>query len=299
MLWGRRNERNIVWILGSPRSGSTWLMLMLKRHPDVVALDEPMIGAFLAPFVAEQPGVDGALLTTDNFTMRRAAAHRSEHFFAEEFADTWVPALGSLITERLAAHAERYPPASGSKRPLVVVKEPNGSQSADAIMRALPQSRMLFLLRDGRDVVDSELAGSAPDGWVGRLIPGFQGVAEEDRLEFIRQAARKWLWRTEVVEEAYAAHTGPKLKLRYEDLLAEPVERMREVLDWLGAPLAEEQLVDLVESRSIDKAPASDRGPKGFFRSASPGRWRENLSADEQEAMLEIIGPKLAETAYA
>lgn len=294
---GRRFESQIVWILGSPRSGSTWLMLLLKKHPAVTVVDEPMIGAFLSPFIAEQPGVDGAQLTSETFTTRLVAAVKSDHFFAEEFADVWVPRLGDLIRERLRAHAVRHPPARGRpSKALVVVKEPNGSQSADLISRALPQSRLLFLLRDGRDVVDSELAGNSKDGWVGDVIPGFSGVGVDGRVAFVRHEARKYLWRTETVQKAYAAHPGPKLLMRYEELLADPVRHMREVLDWLGAPLPERQLAEMVESRSFERV--ADRGPSRFFRSASPGKWRENLSAEEQEAMLEVLGPKLAELGY-
>ena len=40
------------------------------------------------------------------------------------------------------------------------------------------------------------------------------------------------------------------------------------------------------------------RGKRNGVRAASPGLWRENLSAAEQEAMQEILGPKLAELGY-
>jgi hypothetical protein len=118
----------------------------------------------------------------------------------------------------------------------------------------------------------------------------------DGRVAFVRHEARKYLWRTETVQKAYAAHPGPKLLMRYEELLADPVRHMREVLDWLGAPLPERQLAEMVESRSFERV--ADRGPSRFFRSASPGKWRENLSAEEQEAMLEVLGPKLAELGY-
>jgi hypothetical protein len=44
--------------------------------------------------------------------------------------------------------------------------------------------------------------------------------------------------------------------------------------------------------------PAERRGSLEFFRAASPGLWRENLTAEEQGAMEDVIGPKLREIGY-
>ena len=39
----------------------------------------------------------------------------------------------------------------------LIIKEPNGSVGASLMMEALPESRMIFLMRDPRDVVASRL----------------------------------------------------------------------------------------------------------------------------------------------
>jgi hypothetical protein len=44
--------------------------------------------------------------------------------------------------------------------------------------------------------------------------------------------------------------------------------------------------------------PRSRRGPGQRIRSAEPGAWRQNLSAEERAAMTQIIGPKLRELGY-
>ena len=83
-------------------------------------------------------------------------------------------------------------------------------------MAAMPRSRLLFLLRDGRDVVDSDLAANKQGSWIGREFPGARGISPAERLDFVVQSAHKWLWRTEVVQAAFAAHPGPKQMVRYE-----------------------------------------------------------------------------------
>ena len=198
---------------------------------------------------------------------------------------------------RLNAHVERFPPAVGADRALLMVKEPNGSQSADILLRAMPESRLLFLLRDGRDVVDSELASIAKGSWVTREF-GVRGLEAEQRLEFITEHAMKWLWRTAVVEEAYRDHRGPKHLVRYEDLLADPLMHVREIFDWLGLGVGGEELSDFIARDAFESVPEDKRGADQFHRAASPGLWRENLTQAEQQTLSELIGPKLAELGY-
>src|SRR3954451_5709923 len=181
---------------------------------------------------------------------------------------------------------------------MIVIKEPNGSQSADVIMEALPRARFLFLLRDGRDVVDSELAANKTGSWVSKEFPGGGGIADADRLAFVIQSAQKWLWRTEVTQRAYAVHPGPKRLIKYEDLRADQLGGVRAVLDWLGLRASDEQVRAMVERHEFERLPADQRGADRFYRAATPGLWRENLSEAEQEAVMGVIGPKLHDLGY-
>ena len=165
------------------------------------------------------------------------------------------------------------------------------------ISRALPRSRLLFLLRDGRDVVDSELAGLRPGGWATRHYPGARGIADDERLEFVVGSARKWLWRTEVVEAAIAAHPGPTHLVRYEDLVSDPRPRLAALLGWLGLEAGADQLERWVHAHSFERV-AEARGAGEFHRLATPGAWRANLTADEQLALDGVIGSKLRQLGY-
>ena len=179
---------------------------------------------------------------------------------------------------------------------LLLVKEPNGSQSADVIMRAQPEARLLFLLRDGRDVVDSELASFVVGGWQERLFAHMRGVADAERLDFVTNSAYQWLWRTEVVEAAFAEHRGPKHMLRYEELLSEPAAAPRRALQMARQPLGPSEVAGIVDRFAFERQ--SGRGPTAFNRSATPGAWRENLRPEERAAVEDILGAKLRELGY-
>jgi hypothetical protein len=295
---GRAFESRIVWIFGSPRSGSTWLLRLLGEHPAVAPMNEPLIGLYLSPFLCDLPGFEATTLDSDTFSIRTVQARKPAQFFAEEFRPVWNRTLRRLIRERFMAHLLRFPASKRASETLLLVKEPSGSQSADLIMGALPRSRLLFLLRDGRDVVDSELAANSPGSWISQEFPGARGIGADDRLEFVTKSACKWLWRTEVVEAAFARHSGPKLLVRYEDLRRESLQQVRAVYDWLGLAVDEADLRDHVERHSFEQLPEGARGPLSFFRSSEPGAWRTNLSPEEQAAVERIIGPKLRKLGY-
>lgn len=258
---------------------------MLAEHDRIVPINEPLIGLHLGPFMSDRPGSQPEDLDLSNFTFSRVASEVDTYFFCRRYADVWGPALGDLILKRLAVHARR--------RAFVVVKEPNGSQAADLILRALPRSRLLFLLRDGRDVVDSELAAFSKDSWMSRRYEAVRGIEPDERLEFLNQAAHKWVWSTRVVKGAFDAHHGAKLLVRYEELLEHTHAEMERIVNWLGINSV---AVDAVVERHSFAASAG--GPGEFKRAATPGLWRENLTAQEQALIEEVMGPTLAEMDY-
>jgi hypothetical protein len=289
-------ESRLLWIFGSPRSGSTWLLRLLSEHHAVRGMNEPQIGAFLGPFVCDLPGRRPADLDVTNCTLLRLQRSTFVGFFADQFDEVWNPALGRLIRERLFAHACRLTeplPRAG----VLAIKEPNGSQSADVIMGALPTARLLFLLRDGRDVVDSELAAHLRGSWLSRQAP-LSGVADSARTSFVTRSAYTWLWRTEIVQEAFERHQGPKHLVRYEDLVGDPHGELRKVFDWLKLAVDDTELRAIVDRNSFERASEGVTGPREFFRAATPGLWRENLLPAEQAVVEDILTSKVRELGY-
>lgn len=281
-------ERRITWIFGSARSGTTWLAALLARAIDATIIDEPLIGAHLATPVAaitSIPDPNDALLY-------RSSAPRPAYFFSDASAPAWEPALRALVLQRFAAAAR------DSRRPRgpVVVKEPNGSLAAPLLARSLPRSRLLFLVRDGRDVIDSMVDG-ASGGWIAEAHGA--SIGEASRVAFIERRAHQWVQTVSAVSEAFAAHPADlRLRLTYEALLADPVDELERVLTWLGHPVPRHELAAAVEERSFENLPDHSKGAGRFARAATPGLWRAHLSDDEKAVLAGIMGPTLREHGY-
>jgi hypothetical protein len=58
---------------------------------------------------------------------------------------------------------------------------------------------------------------------------------------------------------------------------------------------SEEQLARIVEKHAWENMPQKEQGLGKFYRKATPGRWREDLTPEQVRIIEEIIAPLLKE----
>jgi hypothetical protein len=229
----------------------------------------------------------------DLTTLDRVKHDKDSYFFADRYRDAWAPALRRLIIDRFdaqVADTARVPD------PLVVVKEP-GSHVADQLVSLFPGSRLVFLLRDGRDVVDSWLAAYRAGSWA--LDEGAFPVTDRGREALVRWQSAVWAFRTEVVQRAYDAHPPERrVMIRYEDLVADPRAELTRLCVVLPLDAPTDRLAAVADEHAYEAVPPSDKGERKEIRSASPGGWRDNLTSAEHDVMHEVMGVQLAAHGY-
>jgi hypothetical protein len=182
--------------------------------------------------------------------------------------------------------------------PTMFIKEVNGSHAADLVMSLFPESRMVFLIRDGRDVVDSRMHAVREGGWLARQVDA-QFKSDEERLQWVRKAMLEWACAVDATTAAYQAHASRLRRMvRYEDLIADPTAGVGSLFKWLGLPREPERVARLVAAHSFNALPAERRGALSRQRAARPGLWRENLTQAEKAAAAEIMGSRLVELGY-
>lgn len=300
MRWGPGRdldalERNLVWIVGSPRTGTTWLLNLLAVHPRITTLDEPLIGAHLGfaasatvGNVARGPRSGAGTRSLDVFR------DREDYFFSDRYAHVWRGPLRELLLRRFLG--QMHDRGRDPHRDVLVVKEPHGSEAADVLVDVLPRTRLLVVVRDGRDVVDSMLDAVRPGSWASSLASVED--SSEERRRFVDDYSRLWVERIQVVLRArQQLDAGQHRLAHYEELLANPVTGVAGIIEWLGLPPVE-GLAEHVDRLAFDRVAAEHRGSGKFHRAASPGLWRENLTPDEQAVANEVMGPTLTTLGY-
>jgi hypothetical protein len=312
-----RFESRLAWIFGSTRSGSTWLLRLLchpltltregdlgfrlpseaQRDPPIDALpvNEFLLGHHLAPVTGDQIKTeDGQYLpATMNFFWRPA----TDYVMSKDFEDVWRPELRRFALVRLHAVLERAAARFPVRRDAAgLIKDVGTSHAAHVTMSLLPRSRLLFMVRDGRDVIDSLIHAAQPGSWFARMVKPLVS-SDADRLDFVRQKAIQWACWTDSCQRAWAAHP-PELRrmVRYEQLLADPVGELSGLGQWMGLERDRPGIEEAVREHAFGaKEPT---GPSEFARAATPGLWRRNLSAEEKRLIEEIMGDRLVALGY-
>jgi hypothetical protein len=284
-------EDRLTWIFGSSRSGSTWLLRMLSEFEGVVGIDDPHLGHHLGVWRPIPLAWATATEPPELTTLLDLKAEEPSYFFSQRYREGWRGPLRALIRARFEAQGADE---TLTRPPTYVVKEP-GSQAAPFLTELFPCSKLIFLLRDGRDVVDSWLSGYQEGSWA---IPGGAfPVSAEGRLPLIRWLAAVWVHRSHAVRRAFeACAEGDRLLVRYEDLRERTAEVLEEICLMLG--LEAQRAAEVAERHRFERVPASVRGPRQKVRAASPGSWREHLAPREQEFLQGVLGDALEAFGY-
>jgi len=266
------NPENIVWVFGPPRGGTTWLSEMMAAPKGRKLWREPFFGVVLA---------------LRNHIANKAHLASRQFVLGDPLKEVWLNSMRNLFLDVAAA---RY----RNPRLLILVKEPNGSMSAPLIMEAFPESRLVFVVRDPRDVVASQLAASRKGSWYGReeYEASFLDTGEGD---FIERLARQYMINMNGAKEAYEAHLGPKARVRYEDLREDTCMVLQKIHDDLNIRIAPAQLKETIAEYSWENIPKGDKGPGKIRRKATPGGWREDLMPEQAETVERITDPLLDE----
>lgn len=288
-------ERNITWVFGSPRSGSSWLVTQLLNHREIISWNEPLIGAHLSILENDvwhmlNPPKDGHFIEL----RRTIDVHSNEpdYIFCSSYSNVWTFFLKKLIIYRIYS---QFPNSSDKK---IVIKEPNGSSSADIILTALPQSRLIFLLRDGRDIVDSKIDIYRKNSWAKKWITP-PPLTEQRRRWVIISESNIWRHLTETVLTAYKKHDPSKrLLIKYEDLRYDTTNQLKKIYDFLEVAIKQKKIENLVGKYSFEKVPENEKGEGKVVRKAKPGGWRETFLEEEKEIMHSIMGNLLKELGY-
>lgn len=278
----RISPERLVWIFGAARTGSTWLGAMMADLDGHDWWHEPLVGNLFGHLYQERAG-------------RR---RDDEHFILGGPRDLWLNPVRAFVLDSATA---RFPEMVGGG--YLVIKEPHGSDGAPLLMEALPESRMILLVRDPRDVVASRM-DLARKGSVSREAMRRRGeekknlAADEQPDAFVEGQARRYLRHIEAVTQAYEAHEGPKARLRYEDLRSDTLGEMKRLYSDLSIPADERELARVVERHRWENVPGRKKGAGKFRRKATPGGWSGDLTP-RQIAVVEEITAPLIERFYA
>jgi len=273
-------ERNLVWIFGANRSGTTWLALQIHQDNNYF-LDETLVGEHLGISIRKIDKMERQYDINLN---------RDDYFFSTKYKKEWQFYLRKLIFNRIYSQFQDI-----TKK--VILKEPNSSVGADIISECFPMSRIIILLRDPRDILDSRVDALSEKGWSTKQ--GWNPITEKNRIQFIERECLLWVQLIKILIKVRENHHKDFQKtIKYEDLRENTSEVLQKIFSFLAISIDEKKLQNIVDELSYEKIPPSEKGEGKMVRAASPGKWKEHFNADEVAKMESIMGDTLNQLGY-
>lgn len=280
---------DLVFLVGHPRSGTTFLGRLLGAHPSIGYWEEAALIHVAAQFhqtlrdlhrhLQVDAGLDVLRLTERDST--RAQFPLDDE--ATDEADRRALAHTREVVKRLVDDFR-----SRSGRPMVLEKTPAAVGMLQPMAALLPDARAVHIVRDPRDIVASMQRITRQKGRP-EFIP-----AEGDVVDV---TARQWL---ELVSNGLdvGARLGGSVVhvLRHEDLVADPKVHVGRLLDFLGLPWCRE-IDEFLAAGMPPPKPKKNRALSGI----DPGRsgvWAERLTPEDAARVVSLAGGLMARLGY-
>ncbi|HMR65457.1 MAG TPA: sulfotransferase [Anaerolineae bacterium] len=263
---------NLVFIVGCPRSGTTWLQRLLSSHPKIhTGQESDLFDMFVGP-----------QLKSWNYLMNHELSGRPVglpcYFKEQEYIDILKEYMLALLQPMIGPLHEGE---------FFLEKTPSHALYLPEIHKLLPESKIIHLVRDVRDVVASLLAASK--SWGKHWAP-----------KDAQSAAQMWVNHVQAVR--LTSKTLPKshfCELKYEDLSADPAKVLANLFNFLGLAWNKEIIAQAIEANRLQIAAktggstipvggqlsrllgAVTQEPEGFVRKGRPGAWVEDLPKED------------------
>jgi hypothetical protein len=285
------------FVIGSPRSGTTLLRLLLTSHPSLVIPPECGFITWLHPEYGDWRRLE---FSDREHVHQFAQAVRNARKF-----ETWRIDTNDIAQAVAAAHPATYAQACGciyrlfchrvGKASAMWGDKNNFYLTHIGLLRNIfPQARFVHIVRDGRDVACS---------YREVMAMGSNSVYRPELPIELEQIARRWSDDIRAIRKELDPIEGVSaIELRYEDLTSAPETELEGVCKFLGVDFAPTMLTFYDANRRNELEPSVTldwkRRTLEPISTGTVGQYRKVLSAVDIERFDEVAGAELRRYRY-
>jgi hypothetical protein len=269
-----------VFIIGLPRSGTTWMMWLLAQHPEVVALQQS--GMFLPAkrmeewWCKDHRFSKGRGAEAGSGGARYTMAGTTSVMNPADFYEQARAMLGVVFDRVLAA-------TPGAR--VVVDQTPEHIEFVPLIRSIFPDAWFLHVIRDPRAVYSS--MHKAVSSWADPS--GFPDTPVH--------IARGWT-RFIQLGRQIGVTTERYHEVHYEDVKRDPEAELRGIHEWLQLESSVDSRAKAIESCGIDKLRKHTTMPQGFFRRGTAEGWKDDIRGGHLRVIEYLAREEMARHGY-
>ena len=296
-------SREKFFIFGHARSGTTLLMRLVRLHPEVHC-------DYQAHYFTRRPLLKSLV---DSPEIEEWLTRKSNRWNqGRDLSPLVLRAAADFIMERGAAKEDKR--IVGDKSPSSTIH----GQSVRDMVAVYPDAKLVYIVRDGRDVLISERFRNfveeskflrAEDKRIveelrrnpDQFTNGTRSIFTE---VFIRRVAKGWVANLQEIEgEGQRLFGKNYFTLRYEDLLDDPFNELTRLWKFLGVKKIDQALVEKIKDEMASNPDEEwqaqrDEGIASFLPKGQAGNWQRLFTAKDKSIFKEVAGEMLVKWKY-
>jgi tetratricopeptide (TPR) repeat protein len=276
------HSKKLFFIMGVPKSGTTWVQHLLNGHPEINCSGEGDFNRLMDGF---KDMINDYNLHISNINENIGINHYLT-FTQQDLQYLFISSVFLLLSHLPSNESIQW---VGSKNPILI-------KSLDRYPSLFPTSKFIHIIRDGRDVIVSawfnNLKGNKEDTL--RRWPDFKS--------FITFGVQEWISDITKAQAFGNVYQDRYIEVRYEDLHQDPSPVLRRILDFLGVHSSPERIEQCIQAGSFEVlSQGRQRGQEdrnAFFRKGIIGDWKNHFDHEAIDLFMQHGGKLLEELGY-
>lgn len=305
-FWSKINKRKgkNIFLVSSPRSGTTWLTSALMMHPDVFCTERRLFGGF-ADLILDEGVLNPRLRVTldryvDSVFLHNNLDVQKKEIFLSEIINS---IRAQEVREQNAqVYIDKITPYRGTSDIVY-----------SGITKYFPESKIVSLSRDGRDVVVSGVFHWMNKQRLGVKISPFEtkrieNLKHEDSNYslprfFTDEEVVEWasMWKEPVASLKAARARHNVLDVKYSEMLQDQRKVLKKLFDFFGVNYSNRILDACVSSSAFDVMAIRMNGEHNLgkhVRKGGSGDWVNYFTRKDGELFQEVAGEELLLLGY-
>lgn len=279
-------DKQIFFVGGAVKSGTTWLQALLDAHPQVSCSGENHFVNSLAPTLKSALEEHNRRLLDPRGNTARQLGKEPVPFGVDEFRYVSVSAVLAMLLKQ-----------AGDKPVLAVGDKTTLNVTAFGRLTAsIARSKCIHIARDPRD--------GAVSGWhhITRLFPDESKTAFPAMFDYAKHYADVWAVQVGRGIEFGAQSPERCLEIRYEDLSDRPAPILAAVFRFLGVADDATLVQRCIDAASFERLSGGrargQENPGSFFRKGVVGDWKSRLDPASREYIVATCGDLMRHFGY-